>query len=186
MDRFPAIPEGELTAAQRAVVAAIASGKRGGVRGPFIALLHNPALAQPVQALGEHLRFETCFAPAVLEIAILATARHWNCAYEWYAHERIARNAGLPAGVIRALAEGKAPSGLDEESALVHRVATETFAAGGPTDATYAAAAARFGKDGLLDLLALIGYYSLLAFVLNTAQPAVPEDGGIPLVPRDS
>lgn len=184
MDRFPRIPENELTPAQRAVVATIASGKRGGVRGPFIALLHNPALAQPLQALGEHLRFETRFAPAVLEIAILVTARHWNCAYEWYAHERIARNAGLHTDVIRALAEGMPPPGLDEEGTVVYRVATETLVSGSPDDATCAAAEARFGKDGLLDLLALVGYYSLLAFVLNTAQPAVPEDGGIPLALR--
>lgn len=186
MERFPPLPDSALSEAQRTVIASIVSGKRGGVRGPFVALLHNAALAQPVQALGEHLRFHTRFAPAVLEVAILATARHWHCAYEWYAHEKIARAAGLPASAIEALAAGTVPDGLDAEAALVHRVARETLAAGAPSDAAYAEAEGRFGKDGVLDLLALVGYYSLLAFVLNTAQPAVPADGGIPLAPRSA
>jgi 4-carboxymuconolactone decarboxylase len=185
LQRFPPIPDDALDDAQRTAAAAIASGKRGSVRGPFIALLHNPALAQPVQALGEHLRFGTAFAPAVLEIAILATARHWNCGYEWYAHEKIARKAGLPVTVIEALAADEIPAGLDAESALVLRVARETLRAGAPSDAAYEEAEQRFGKPGVLDLLALVGYYSLLAFVLNTAQPAIPEDAGIPLAPRN-
>lgn len=181
MDRFPPLSDAALSDAQRAVVAAISSGKRGGVRGPFVALLHNPALAQPVQALGEHLRFHTRFAPDVLEIAILVTARHWNCAYEWYAHEKLARAAGLAPAVIAALAAGAMPEGLDGASDLVHRIARETLHRGAPSDAAYAEAEQHFGKDGVLDLLALVGYYSLLAFVLNTAQPVVPADGGIPL-----
>ncbi|MFO1306081.1 MAG: carboxymuconolactone decarboxylase family protein [Burkholderiales bacterium] len=184
MERFPPIPDAALNDAQRAVAAAIASGKRGGVRGPFIALLHNPALTQHVQALGEHLRFHTRFAPSVLEIAILITARHWNCAYEWYAHEKIARAAGLAPAVIAALVAGATPDGLDLESALVHDFACQTLQSGAPSDAIYAQAERHFGKDGVLDLLALVGYYSLLAFVLNTARPAVPADGGIPLPPR--
>lgn len=184
MERFPPLSDDALSDTQRAVVAAISSGKRGGVRGPFIALLHNPPLAQPVQALGEHLRFGTRFTPEVLEIAILVTAHHWQCAYEWYAHEKIARKAGLAIGIIEALAAGMAPANVDDESALVHRFARETLAAGAPSDATYADAERRFGKDGVLDLLGLVGYYSMLAFVLNTARPAVPGDGGIPLGTR--
>lgn len=184
MNRFPPIAESDLTDAQREVVAAISAGKRGSVRGPFVVLLHNPALAMPVQSLGEHLRFKTRFPPALLEIAILATARHWNCAYEWYAHERIARNAGLAVDVIEALARGDAPPGLDADSAIVHRFARETLTRGAPSDATYSDAEGAFGKDAVLDLAALLGYYSLLAFVLNTAQPIVPDDAGIPLAPR--
>lgn len=167
--------------AQRAVANLIASGPRGSVRGPFVALLHNPALAERVQALGEYLRFGTAFPPTLLELAILTVGRHWNCAYEWYAHEKLARKAGLDTALIEALAAGRTPTGMREDETLVHTLCVEALTLGAPTDAVYARAEAAFGKAGVLDLLALCGYYTLLALVLNTARPAIPADGGTPL-----
>lgn len=181
MDRFPPLAPDALTEEQRAVVAAIASGPRGGVRGPFIALLHNPALTQPVQALGEYLRFNTKFPPPLLELAILTVGRHWNCEYEWYAHEKIARKAGLAPAIIDALAAGRIPDAMSDAEQLIHAFCAESLASGSPSDAVYARAEAAFGKPGVLDLLALCGYYTLLALVLNTARPAIPGDGGTPL-----
>ncbi len=95
-----------MTDAQRAVAAEIASGPRGGVRGPFLALLHNPELARRLQEVGEYLRFQTGLPDRLVELVILVTARHYACQFEWYAHERLARKAGLPDPVIAAIAAG--------------------------------------------------------------------------------
>jgi len=181
MERYPLLAPDAMSAAQRTVYDSIASGPRGGVRGPFIALLHNSALAQPVQALGEHLRFHTNLPNALLELAILVVGRHWNCAYEWYAHEKLAREAGLDSAIIDAIADGRRPAPMTPEQLMIYTFCDETLRLGQPGDATYDAGVAAYGRDGVLDILALCGYYTLLAMVLNTARPPVPTDGGTPL-----
>jgi 4-carboxymuconolactone decarboxylase len=183
MDRFPAIPQEAMTEAQRAVVQAIAGGPRGGVRGPFLALLHNPKLAMHVQALGEHLRFGTGLPQALVELAVLVTARRWTCQFEWVAHERIARKEGLSDAIISAIAAGRLPEGMSDDEALVHDLALQVHATGTPTDETFAAAEARFGRAGILDLLALCGYYTTIAMVLNTSRPSLPDGIAPPLKP---
>lgn len=182
-ERFPAIAPDAMTAAQRALAAEIAGGPRGGVRGPFLALMHNPPLAQRVQALGEHLRFGTGLPQALVELAVLVTARHWTCQFEWVAHARIARKEGLAESIIATIAEGRRPDPMTADEALVHDIATAAHATGELPDAIFAAAAARFGRAAILDLLAVCGYYALLAMVLNTARPALQDGTPPPLAP---
>ncbi|WP_270937972.1 carboxymuconolactone decarboxylase family protein [Falsiroseomonas oryzae] len=182
-DRFPAVAPEAMDEAQRALAAAIAGGPRGGVRGPFLALLHHPALAQRMQALGEHLRFGTGLPPALVEIAVLVTARRWTCQYEWVAHARIAGKAGVPEAIIEAIAAGRRPDPMSPDEALVHGVACAAHATGELPDPLFAAAEARFGRAGILDLLALCGYYAMVAMVLNTARLPLPDGVPPPLQP---
>ena len=121
--------------------------------------------------------------PPLLELAILIVGRRWDRAYEWYVHEKIARKAGLAPAIIEALAAGLTPPGMSECETLIHSLCRETLRDGQAADATYVAAEAMFGRACILDLLALCGYYPLLAFVLNTAQLVVPDDGTTPLAP---
>jgi 4-carboxymuconolactone decarboxylase len=182
-ERFPPIPAEAMDAAQRAVAAAIAGGPRGSVRGPFLALLHHPDLAMRIQALGEHLRYGTGIAQSLVETVILVTARRWTCQYEWFAHSRIALKEGLPEAIVTAIAEGRRPEAMDEDQALLHDFAVEVHRDGAPSDPLYERAVARFGRSGVLDLLALCGYYTMLAMVLNTARPALPDGAAPPLRP---
>jgi 4-carboxymuconolactone decarboxylase len=181
--RFPKLSPDVLTPAQREVAAEISAGPRGEVRGPFIALIHNAELARRIQQLGEHLRFNSKLAPRLLEIAVLVTARKWNCQHEWYMHEKIARKAGLDPRIIEALAQGKEPPGMSADEALVHRASRQAHASGRLDDETFAAARERFGLDGTLELLALNGYYSMMAMVLNTAGMPLPDNASPPLNP---
>ena len=182
-DRYPELTPDAMTAEQRAVAGEISSGPRGSVRGPFLPLLHNPELARRVQALGEHLRFNTGFAGPLVEIAVLLTARRWTCQYEWLAHERIARKAGLDASIIEAIAGSRVPERMSADEAAVYAFCRQVNDAGSPDDATFAAARDRFGLAATLDLIALCGYYTLLAMVLNTADPALPDGAAPPLSP---
>jgi 4-carboxymuconolactone decarboxylase len=182
MSRFEVISRDQMTGRQREVADAIASGPRGALKGPFLVLIHNPELASHLQALGEHLRFGTGLPQQLVEIAILSTARRWSCDYEWAAHSRIAREAGLRDEVIEAIAARKKPAHLDPDEALLLNFADETVWQGEPSEASFEAVVARFGRPTTLDLLAVCGYYTLLAFVLNTARLPLPA-GGAPLPP---
>ena len=114
--RFPILTPEEMSPRQKEVSAAIAGGPRGGIRGPFLALIHNPELANRVQQLGEHLRYGNTLSLAHIELIVLTVARHWNCQYEWFAHERIARSTtDLADGIIKALALGQTPPNMTAE-----------------------------------------------------------------------
>jgi len=183
MTRFPRLAPEQMTAEQREVAAEIAAGPRGEVRGPFIALLHNAGLARRMQQLGEHLRWGSKLPPRTIELAVLITARRWSCQHEWYMHEKLARKANLEDPIIAALAEGREPKNLSAEDAAVYAFCKEAHASGRVGDAAFEAVKARFGLDGALELLALCGYYSLMAMVLNTAGMPLPDDAAPPLKP---
>ena len=105
-----------MTPAQREVAAEITAGPRGEVRGPFIALIHNPELASKVQKLGEHLRWKGKLPPRLKELAVLVTARRWTCQHEWVMHSKLALEGGLTPEVVEAIRQGKEPAGMSEES----------------------------------------------------------------------
>src|ERR1700716_214920 len=108
--RFKPLAPQEMTDAQRKVYQEIAGGPRGGVRGPFNALLRSPELTDRAQKMGEYIRFNTSLPPRLSEFAILITARYWGSQYEWFAHARLAAKGGLPASVMSDLQNGKRPA----------------------------------------------------------------------------
>ncbi|HYN12173.1 MAG TPA: carboxymuconolactone decarboxylase family protein [Burkholderiales bacterium] len=170
-----------MTLAQREVAAEIAAGPRGEVRGPFIALLHHPALARRVQQLGEQLRWGSKLPAGLLELAVLVTARRWTCQHEWIMHEKLARQAGLDARIVAAIAEDRAPPGMSEDEAAVYAFCRDAHRTGHVEDETFSRIKDRFGLDGALELLALCGYYSLMAMVLNSAGLPLPDNAEPPL-----
>jgi len=180
--RFPRLDAAHMSARQREVAAEIAAGPRGEVRGPFLALIHHPELAQRLQQLGEQLRWGAKLPPRLVELAVLVTARRWTCQHEWYMHEKLARKAGLAEGVIEAISHKRVPV-LEGEEAAVYAFCTEVHAGGHASDLAFDAVTGRFGLDGALELLALCGYYSLMAMVLNTAGLPLPDNAPPPLAP---
>ena len=165
---------------QREVARAIAAGPRGEVRGPFIALLHHPALARHLQGLGEQLRWKSTLPPHLVELAVLVTARRWTCQHEWFMHEPLARNSGLDGAIIDAIREQREPRATGDE-ALVYAFCRDAHAGGRVSDENFAAVRARFGVDGAVELLVLSGYYTMMAMVLNTAGLPLPGDAEPPL-----
>src|SRR5258708_31333558 len=109
--RFKVLGESDMTGAQRKVYKEIASGPRGGVRGPFNALMRRPELADRAQKLGETVRFESSLPERLKEFAILITARHWTAQYEWHSHHAHALKAGLAPQPAAGPAPGKGPPG---------------------------------------------------------------------------
>lgn len=174
MTRFPDLTPDQMTEAQRRVHAAIAGGPRGGVRGPFNALLRSPELADRVQRLGEHLRFRSSLPARLNELAILVNARFWRSAYEFFAHRRLALEAGLAAAIADDIAQDRRPAGMAADEALVYDFCRALHHDHGVDDALFGRAVAALGEQGVVDLVGVSGYYTLVSMVLNVAQVPLP------------
>lgn len=175
MPRIPLFPSDTMDAAQRGVLDRIVSGPRGRIQGPLRAALHNPELADKWQALGALLRYGTSLPPRLSEIAILVTGRACRSPFEWYAHRIEGEKAGIEPAVIDALLAETEPPGLSEEDTAVWRYAVELNTHNSVSGATYQAALERFGAKAVVELTALIGYYTMVAMTLNCHEIPLPE-----------
>lgn len=182
-DRLPPLPQESLTPAQKRAAAELATGPRGAVFGPFVPLLRSPEFLSPLQMAGEYLRYKSALPPRLSEFAILIVARHWNQQFEWHIHHGIAERAGVSAGHIRAVAEGRRPDDMAADEAVVHDFLQELQYNRAVSDTTYGRAVELFGERGIVDLCGLCGYYSLLAMVMNVARTPLPEGIAPPLEP---
>ena len=185
-ERMPRIAPEKMTEAQRAAAAELAAGPRGEVRGPFNVLLRSPELMSPVQKVGEYLRFRCQLERRIAEMATLIAARHWTQLYEWNAHHPLALKAGLKAEIADAIAEGRRPAGMAQDEEIVYDLLTEALQNKSVSDLTYDRALKQFGEQNLVDLLAIAGYYALLAMLLNVARTPLPEgrQAGMPHFPH--
>ena len=188
MSRLPPITLREATAAQRAVFDAVTGGERarhhspstltdprGGLGGPFNAWAHRPDLGESVLALGEQLRFRGQLPAAAREIAILAAGATWRAEFEWWAHARIARQEGVPEETLTAIRNGERPSLSDPVEQAAYDVAAALLKDGKVDEATYERARAVVGDGGMVELVTLVGYYTLVSFILNAFEVPLPE-----------
>jgi 4-carboxymuconolactone decarboxylase len=180
---MPPIAPDKMTDAQRMACADIASGPRGELPRPFVAFLRSPGLMEPVQKVGEYLRYGSTLDRRIMEFATLIAARAWTQQYEWQAHHDLAIKAGLKPAIARALAEGRRPAGMAGDEETVYELLTEVLRNQCVSDATYGRAVATFGEPGVVDLIGLAGYYVLLAMMMNTARTALPAGVEPPLMP---
>ena len=183
-DRMPPIRPEAMTDAQRDAVAEHQRVRGVPVTGgPWIPLMRSPEVMRRARAMGDFLRFDSALPPRLSEFVILMTARRWTQQYEWYVHHDIAIEAGLSPAITQAIAEGRPPSDMAEDEAVLYALFTELNETRGVSDATYARAVREFGETGVIDTVGIIGYYSLLAMVMNTARTPLPEGTALQLSP---
>ena len=180
--RFPGIPPEKMTQAQRKAADGITSGPRGSLRGPFNTMLRSPELADRAQRVGEYLRFHTKLPPQLKELAILVCGRHWTAQYEWYAHAKLAREAGVDPAAIAAIAEAKRPAALSAAEAAVYDFCSDLLYTKQVSDQTFARLKEHVGETGVVDIIGLLGYYSLVSMCLNVDRYPIPADA-TPLKP---
>lgn len=179
-ERLPAIPVEKQTPAQKKAVASLLSGSRRDVRGPFISMLRSPHMLDRAQRLGEYLRFRSVVPKKLRELAILATARHWQQTYEWHAHTASAAEAGLSEQIIDTLALDWDGAGLPPDEQAVLQFCRELHRNHAVSDATYAQAKSLLGEGGVVELCGICGHYSMLAMLMNVARTPPPEGASIP------
>ncbi len=179
-ERFPEIPPSAMSPEQKAIMEAIASGPRKSASGPFKAWLVSPVLADRLQKVGEYVRFQSSLPKRLNEFAILLAGRTWNSQFEWAYHYPLALEAGVEPAVLDDLVAGREPKGMSPDEALVYRFTQELRRDKAVSDATFAATEQRFGKRGVIDLVAVQGYYDTVCMTLNVAQVPVPAGSKAP------
>jgi 4-carboxymuconolactone decarboxylase len=177
----------ELDEPRRALHAAITGGSRasaapafeltdaeGRLHGPFNAMLLAPAVGMALQELGGTLRYRTSLTDREREVAILAVAVARRSEFEWYAHERVGRRAGLTDGELDALGAREAADSLSRNESVVHRVCLALLESRDLTDPEHAEAEAALGTEKLAELIVLVGYYDCLALMLQVHRSPLP------------
>jgi 4-carboxymuconolactone decarboxylase len=181
--RFKPLVESEMTEAQKKAAGEVASGPRGRLNpdGPSALFLRSPDLMSRTQRVGEYLRFNSSLPLRLNEFAILITARQWNAQIEWFIHQPLALKAGLAREVADDLARGLRPTAMKEDEVIIYQFLKELHETKNVSDAAFKAMVDRFGERGVIDLIGLTGYYTMLAMVLNVAQQPLPGGAAPPL-----
>jgi len=175
-DRLPLIPESKQTEAQKKASAEFVTIRKTQVFGPFVPLLRSPELMLRASAMGDYLRYRDSLPPKLNEFIILIVAREWTQEYEWFVHYPIAMKAGLDPEIAKAVAEGRRPAKMPDEEEIVYEFTTELHRNKSVSDATYARAVAKFGEQGMMDMIGMNGYYTMIAMATNVGRTAVPKD----------
>jgi 4-carboxymuconolactone decarboxylase len=173
--RLPTIAPADYTAEQKQAVADFEAARKVPLSGPFQPLLHSPQVMTVARTMGDYLRYKSAIGTTLSELVILITAREWTQDYEWHVHYPIALKAGIKASVADAIAEGRRPVGMNDDEEIVYEFSTELHRTKRVSDATYARAEKRFGKQGVIDLTGVNAYYTLLAMEMNMAQYEPPK-----------
>lgn len=156
---------------------------RGRIPAPFQVLLNSPDMADRVAGVGEFLMYDAVLPPAVKTLTWLIAAREYDCDYEWAASVRHAQQAGIQDSLIEAIRERKPLAGLTKEQELLvafcqqllrgnHRV----------SEAAYRAAVEHFGVAATVQIAATIGYFVMLACVLNAFEVEPKEAASDPFL----
>jgi 4-carboxymuconolactone decarboxylase len=185
-ERLPLLPLEQMSAAQRAAAEALIAGPRKAVFGPFIPLMRSPELMSRVGQVGEYLRFDSVLDVRIRELAMCLVARHVSNQFEWLMHAPLALKAGVPQNSLDAIAAGRYPHSSAADEAAAVDLVTELLQHHGVSDSSYAAALALFGEQGVVELSTLVGYFTLVCWVMNVARtpgPAQPGFSGLDAFP---
>jgi 4-carboxymuconolactone decarboxylase len=169
-DRLPTIPPEKYSEEQKKAADEFMASRKVPVFGPFEPLMHSPQLMTQARAMGDYLRYNSAIGNTLSEFAILITAREWTQDVEWHIHYPIALKAGIKREIADAIADGRRPTGMSEDEALVYDFSTELHKNKRVSDQTFERAEKRFGKKGVVDLTGINAYYTLLAMQMNMAQ----------------
>jgi 4-carboxymuconolactone decarboxylase len=190
--RFKLIPVENLTPEQRTLYDAVRSGPRaklanfsaskpGPLGGPFNVWLRSPGIGDCVQRLGAEIRFRSSLPSKLNEMAIMITARFWTCQYEWFAHCKLALEAGLDPAIAQDIAEDRRPAKMDADEAIIYDFSQELHENQSVSDANHKRVLDRFGERGVFDLIAVNGFYSLVSMCLNVDRTPLPDGVSPPL-----
>src|SRR5207245_775185 len=177
--RLKLLSPGEMNDSQRQTYDESIAGKRGKPPAPMMAWLNSPDMARHATRLGEVLRYDTIFPAKLSETAILVTARHWTAHYEWYAHKRLALAGGMDPKIIDAIRDRRTPEFDDPKGKMIYDVAKSLHEGHSVEKGLYDEAVKLLGERGVVEVIGLCGYYTLVSMTLNTFEFGLPE-GEVP------
>jgi 4-carboxymuconolactone decarboxylase len=176
-ERMPAISADKYTDAQKRAADEFLATRKSAVFGPFIPLIRSPEVMLRAKEMGDYLRFKNSIGQKLAEFTILIMARAWTADYEWYAHYPLAMKAGLKPEIAEAVFEGRRPDGMAQDEEIVYNFVTELNTTKRTSDTTYERTVKQVGEQGVIDIIGLQGYYTLIAMTLNVSRFELPKDG---------
>jgi 4-carboxymuconolactone decarboxylase len=183
-DRMPEIPTDQMTKEQKKAEQQFVTDRGYAPVGPFVPLLRSPEVMLRAKAMGDYLQGhgpgpKSVLPPKLRELVILITARRWTAQFEWVSHYPHAIDAGLSPEIIKALAEGRRPTGMSDEEEIVYEFCDELYRNKSVSDITYSRALAKFHEQGIIDVVSVSGYYTFLSMAVNVARRPPPK-GTVP------
>jgi 4-carboxymuconolactone decarboxylase len=185
--RLALLTEAKMNKAQRALLASLRASPRGKSitpRGPFAAWMHAPELGELAQRLGAHCRYNKAVPPRLSELAILCTARMWRAQYEWYAHASIAARAGVKPKTIADIRAGHEPKSAPKDERAIYAFVQELYKTRRVSDRTYKRVHAFLGDSAMVELVAILGYYTLIAMTLDVFRMMPPAEAELGFVEK--
>ena len=182
-NRFPPLKWTQMTEQQKTMMRHVLDGPRTAPNGPFNVMLRSPVMGDFAQELGAQVRFNSSLPAPLRELAILIAARHWTAHYEWNAHKNAALQAGLNPAIVTAIAAGETPKAMQPNEAALHLFCSELLKTTRVSDATFAAAKAAFGEQGVTEIIFTLGYYSMVSMLLNVDEYPLPDGVQVELKP---
>jgi len=148
----------------------------GALVGPFNAFVHVPDVGRRLSSLGAALRFGTSLERRLKEVAIITVASRWKAEFEWWAHARMATEHGVSEAVVEAIGRGAEPPFVDDGERVVYTIARELTERGQVRQESYDRAHDLLGDAGMVELVSLCGYYTLISYLLNAFTVPIPAD----------
>ena len=181
MSRLPYLRYDDLDPAGQQVWDGVAGSRggevvndQGGLIGPFNAFVHAPGVGRHLSSLGGRLRFRTSIDGRLRELAIITVGARWKAEFEWWAHEGLAREHGVPDAVVDAIGRGEDPPFEAADERAVYAVARQLTQAGQLDQRSYETARGLLGDEGMVELVTLCGYYTLISYLLNAFAVPLP------------
>jgi 4-carboxymuconolactone decarboxylase len=183
-NRLPEVTPDKYTAAQKAAVEQMKGPFPVG--GPFAAMLRDPKFDVLAYQMATYYRNESVLGVKLTEMVILIIAREWTQQFEWEAHYARATQAGLKVDIVKAISDGRHPTGMAEDEEIIYDFCMELNKNKSVSDATFSRAVKKFGEQGVVAITGINGYYTLLAMMINVAQWPVPspQNPPLPALPR--
>jgi 4-carboxymuconolactone decarboxylase len=173
--RLKLLSPGKMSAEQKQTYDEAIAGKRGRPPAPMMAWLNSPEMARHATRLGEVLRFDTIFPAKLSEIAILVTARYWTSHYEWFAHKRLALAGGMDPQIADDIRDRRTPTFDDPKAKMIYDVAKSLHEGHGLARPLYDEAVNVLSERGVVEVIGLCGYYTLVSMTLNTFEFGLPD-----------
>ena len=145
------------------------AGSRGRMIRPYEVALHAPAMALPMSELGAQIRYHSSLTDHDRELAIMTAAALTGCAFEWESHHPIALEAGVRPGVLARL-QGDLPGELTADESTIIEFVRQLHASASVEAGTFGSAQAALGVTGVVELATLVGYYTMLAYVMGAVD----------------
>ncbi len=174
MNRLIDLPPEQLSDEQKSVFDKLTAG-RGRILGPYKVWIHSPTVAAGMEAIGTYLNKRGSLTTREVEIGILVIARHWDADYVRQAHIRAGKVAGLSDAIIEAVLAGRDPQLTDPHERAVHRFAAALAAGARLSDAAFGEIEAALGRDGIAEVLVLLGYYTSVCLAMKVHEVPIPQ-----------